>query len=92
MTYQSHRSRCAHFFQYFRDSRSTCKSDIFLATAILFRYSQNMRSGCIFKMLYYLILAVEINAGVSPGSAEVGDFSFSRLVIFFGLVLLLKLS
>ena len=38
-------------------------------------------------MLYYLILAVEIN----PGSAKVSDFSFSWLVMFFGLVLLLKL-
>ena len=43
-------------------------------------------------MLYYVRLAVEINARVSPGSAEVGDFSFSQLAIFFGLVLLLKLS
>ena len=73
-------------FFYFLYSLS--KSDICLATIILFRYSQNIRTQDTFLKCYYLTLAVEINAGVDPGSADVGDFDFPWLVIFFGLVLL----
>ena len=43
-------------------------------------------------MLYNLTHALAVNVDrVSPGPVEVGDFLF-RLVIFFGLVLSLKLQ
>ena len=78
-------------FCYFLDSRP--KSDIFLATTILFRYGQNIRQD-VFLKCYTILYSRSrlVLSGVSPESGEVGDFSFSWLVIFFGLVLLLKLN